>query len=97
MQLLEEGQAECRTAREPNPGTAASHRETGAAVLAAIATLPANQQEVFRLKFQEQLSYREISTVTGFHVNHVRYLIHTALKTMREQLRDQLELAGVTR
>ncbi|MCK5863042.1 MAG: sigma-70 family RNA polymerase sigma factor [Candidatus Hydrogenedentes bacterium] len=97
MQPLREGQAERQAAPGPNPGAAASNTETGAAVIAAMATLPDNQQEVFRLKFQNQLSYREISDVTGFPVNNVRYLIHTALQTMREQLRDRLELAGATR
>ncbi len=97
MQLLTEGQAERQAATGPNPGAAAANTETGAAVVAAMATLPENQQEVFRLKFQDQLSYREISNVTGFPVNNVRYLIHTALQTMREQLRDRLELAGAAR
>jgi DNA-directed RNA polymerase specialized sigma24 family protein len=58
------------------------------------AALPDKQQEVFRLKFQDQLSYQEISDVTGFPLNNVRYLIHTALKALREQLRGQLDLAG---
>ncbi len=97
MQLLQEGQAERQPAPGPNPGAAASNTETGAAVLAAMAVLPEKQQEVFRLKFQDQLSYREISDVTGFPVNNVRYLIHTALKTMREQLRDRLEPSGAAR
>ncbi|HDP35753.1 MAG TPA: sigma-70 family RNA polymerase sigma factor [Candidatus Hydrogenedentes bacterium] len=97
MQLLEKGQAERRAAPGPTPEAAAANTETGAAVIAAMATLPENQQEVFRLKFQDQLSYREISDVTGFPVNNVRYLIHTALQTMREQLRDRLELAGAVR
>ncbi len=97
MQLLQEGQAERQPAHGPTPGAAASNTETSAAVIAAMATLPDNQQEVFRLKFQDQLSYREISDVTGFPVNNVRYLIHTALQTMREQLRDRLELAGAAR
>lgn len=75
------------------PGAAASGRETEALVLDCLAALPDNQQEVFRLKFQDQLSYKEISDVTGHPLNHVRYLIHISLKHMRERLRDRLELA----
>ena len=74
------------------PGEAAAGRETESLVLAALAKLPGNQQEVFRLKFQDQLSYKEISDVTGFPVHNVRYLLHTSLKTMREQLRGHFNL-----
>jgi RNA polymerase sigma-70 factor (ECF subfamily) len=48
--------------------------------------LPANQQEVIRLKFQSGLSYREISRVTGLTVSHVGVLIHTGLKSIRIKL-----------
>ncbi len=45
--------------------------------------LPANQQEVLRLKFQGELSYKEISEATGLSVSNVGFLIHTALKRLR--------------
>lgn len=60
--------------------------ETQAAVLAAIARLPENQQEVLRLKFQAGLSYREVSGVTGLSVSNVGYLLHVALKAVRKDL-----------
>jgi RNA polymerase sigma-70 factor (ECF subfamily) len=56
-------------------------------VLMALAELPAAEQEVLRLRFQEELSYREISTVTGLTVGHVGFLIHTGIKRLRERLR----------
>ncbi len=87
MQSLEPEQAERQPSPAPTPRDAAQGSETEAAVLHALATLPENQQEVFRLKFENQLSYQEISEVTGATRNHVRYLIHTSLKAMREQLR----------
>ena len=80
------------SAAQPPGATAAGH-ETEAMVLDTLAALPEPQQEVFRLKFQDQLSYKEISDVTGHPVNHVRYLIHISLKHMREALRDRLEPA----
>lgn len=46
--------------------------------------LPDNQQEVIRLKFQQGLSYKEISSVTGLTVTNVGFLIHTGLKKLRE-------------
>ena len=48
--------------------------------------LPENQQEVIRLKFQNGLSYREISHVTQLSVSNVGYLIHIAIKKIRKQL-----------
>ena len=51
-----------------------------------LATLSQNQQEVVRLKFQSGLSYREISEVTDLSVTNVGFLLHTALKKIREKL-----------
>lgn len=45
-----------------------------------------NQKEVVRLKFQNGLSYREISEITKLTVTNVGYLLHTALKQIREQV-----------
>jgi RNA polymerase sigma factor (sigma-70 family) len=55
-------------------------------VLAMLATLPERQQEVIRLKFQGDLSYREIANVMDLTINHVGVLIHNGLKTIRERL-----------
>ena len=70
----------------PSPSTIAEHRDSAARVLDLVDRLPANQQEVIRLKFQGGLSYREISRVTGLTVSHVGVLIHTGLKSIRIKL-----------
>lgn len=75
----------CCSTCEP-PHAAVEREETHAAVLAQVGRLPANQQEVVRLKFQAGLSYREIAGVTGLSVSNVGYLLHTALKTVRREL-----------
>ena len=75
--------AACATRQMPSD--AVESQESHEAVLAAIARLPDNQQEVVRLKFQSGLSYREIAGVTGLSVSNVGYLLHVALKTVREQ------------
>jgi RNA polymerase sigma-70 factor (ECF subfamily) len=54
--------------------------------MAVLATLPPNQQEVVRLKFHGELSYREISRITGLSETNIGYLIHVAVKTVRERL-----------
>jgi RNA polymerase sigma factor (sigma-70 family) len=56
-------------------------------VLAAVAELPPAQQEVLRLRFQEELSYREISAITHHSVGNVGFLIHTGIRQVRQRLR----------
>ena len=48
--------------------------------------LPARQQEILRLKFQEGLSYKQIASVTQVSVSNVGFLLHQALKTLRARL-----------
>ena len=68
------------------PAEAAAARETGASVGAALAELPPDQQEAIRLKFQEGLSYREISRITGMPEGTVGYLIHVGIQALRKRL-----------
>jgi RNA polymerase sigma factor (sigma-70 family) len=72
---------------EVSPARAAERREAAGDVLRAIDELPANQQEVIRLKFQNDLSYREISRITNLSVSNVGFLIHTGIKTLRQRVR----------
>jgi RNA polymerase sigma-70 factor (ECF subfamily) len=60
--------------------------ETSSGVAEKIESLPDNQREVIRLKFQQGLSYKEISAVTGLSVSNVGFLIHTGIKRVRENL-----------
>ena len=91
MQTVDPATLAAQPSPQPAPRAVAQGRETETLALEAFSELPENQQEVFRLKFQEQLSYKEISEVTGFPVANVRYLIHISLKKVRAVLREQLE------
>ena len=51
-----------------------------------LARLPERQQEAIRLKFQDSLSYRQISGVMGLSESNVGYLIHTGIKDIRQRL-----------
>ncbi|MGR3218697.1 MAG: RNA polymerase sigma factor [Candidatus Anammoxibacter sp.] len=64
-------------------------QETKGTVFDAIQTLPANQREVINLKFQSELSYKEISKITGLSVSNVGFLIHNGIKSMRLLLEKQ--------
>ena len=88
MQPMPEGLAEQFPAAAPTPDAAAGHQETGARIRAAVDALPDKQQAVFRLKFEDRLSYQEISDITGHSLSNVRYFIHTALKSLRVELAD---------
>ncbi|MGI8432912.1 MAG: RNA polymerase sigma factor [Chthoniobacterales bacterium] len=75
--------------REPVAGPAPNERieweEARGFLLRIVATLPPRQQEVLQLKFQNDLSYQEISEITQLSVSHVGVLLHTALKSLRER------------
>jgi RNA polymerase sigma factor (sigma-70 family) len=70
-----------------NPANAVEQTDAALHILKLLETLPPNQQEVLRLKFQHALSYREISEVTELSESNVGFLIHTGLKTIRETMR----------
>lgn len=61
-------------------------REEEATLLDRVSRLPKMQQEVLLLKFQEGLSYKQISAITMTSVGNVGYLLHHALRTLRSQL-----------
>jgi len=52
--------------------------------------LSENQREVILLKFEQGLSYEEISTVTKLSSGNVGFLLHTGLKRLRELLPPDL-------
>lgn len=86
MSLLDEAQAETLASESPDPSRAVEHRDDSSNVQSLLAALPANQQEVIRLKFQHGLSYKQIAEVTQLSVSNVGFLIHTGLKALRERL-----------
>ena len=68
------------------PYQAVELEETQRRALEALDALPPPQQEVIRLKFQQELSYRQIAEVTQQTPSNVGYLIHAGLKTLRQRL-----------
>ena len=51
-----------------------------------VSTLPVQQREVIRLKFQESMSYREIANITGYSTAHVGVLIHKGMTEIRKKM-----------
>ena len=89
MTALTDLDLETRASLDPDPAQAAEQNESAAAVLRLLDTLPPNQREVIRLKFQSGLSYLEISRVTSLTVTNVGFLLHTGLKTLRARLQSE--------
>lgn len=73
-------------ARDPGPAESAELRDSSHDVLSRLKSLPAQQHEAVRLKFQHQFSYREIADVMGLSESHVGVILHHALKSLRTQM-----------
>jgi RNA polymerase sigma-70 factor (ECF subfamily) len=72
-----------RTSEDPGPAAVLERREIAGSLLRLLDELSANQREVIRLKFQNDLSYKEISEITQLSVTNVGFLLHTGLKKLR--------------
>ena len=88
MALVETADAaiEGLSSTTPSPAVVAEAKDATSHVLKMLARLPGDQQEVIRLKFQHQMSYREISRITGHSETNVGFLIHRGIKSIREML-----------
>jgi RNA polymerase sigma factor (sigma-70 family) len=75
---------------QPDPSDEAGRDELLGHVWTVLEQLPRNQREVIRLKFQHDLSYKEISNITGLSVTNVGFLLHTGVKRLRKLLQHTL-------
>jgi RNA polymerase sigma factor (sigma-70 family) len=87
---------------DPGEGEGGSHAETSdpqplpdeqiarlegiGLVRLSLGSLDERSRELIRLKFHENLSYKEMSTRTGLTVGHVGYLLHHAIKAVADEL-----------
>lgn len=71
---------------QPLPDEQLARWEAIGRVRLGMEALDLRSREVVRLKFTENLSYKEISGRTGLSVGHVGYLLHHALKSLAEDL-----------
>ena len=71
---------------QPLPDEQIARWEGIGLVRLSLEILDERSRELIRLKFNENLSYKEISLRTGLKVGHVGYLLHHALKTIADEL-----------
>jgi RNA polymerase sigma-70 factor (ECF subfamily) len=71
---------------QPLPDEQIARLEGIGLVRLSLETLDERSRELVRLKFNEDLSYKEISARTGLTTGNVGYLLHHALKTIADEL-----------
>jgi len=71
---------------QPLPDEQIARWEGIGLVRLSLETLDERSRELVRLKFNEELSYKEISARTGLNIGHVGYLLHHALKAVADEL-----------
>jgi len=71
---------------QPLPDEQIARWEGIGLVRLSLETLDERSRELIRLKFDEDLSYKEISARTGLNIGHVGYLLHHALKAIADEL-----------
>ena len=76
---------------QPLPDECLERMEAIGQTRLSLDVLDARSRELIRLKFEEGLSYKEISERTGLSMSNVGYLLHHALK----DLAGALKKAGV--
>jgi len=89
MTVVENETMEHLSTTEDDPAEIAEREESHSEVMRFLDRLPPNQKEVIRLKFQGDMSYKEISEVTSLSVSNVGFLMHTGLKRLRQLLPQQ--------
>ena len=93
MDSLQDEQTNSVQSGAAEPSALVARNEAYTLALEALSTLPENQQEAVRLKFQDEMTYREISQVMGISLGTVSRLIAAALVGLRDQLRGTIDLA----
>ena len=90
MVALEDDRAARLEGTMASPDRVADWDERVDQVLNSLNRLSDNQREVIQLKFQQGLSYQEISEATGLTPGNVGFLLHTGLKRLRDLLPEDI-------
>ncbi len=86
---LETSTVEQRPDRQKSPDSALEQADAFGQAMCFLKTLNEKEQELIKLKYQQQLSYKEISTITGNTVSNVGFILHSALKKLRFKINCQ--------
>ena len=90
MSALTDQRIETTESREPSPYDRMKKDDSLSRITGMIDRLPEKQKEVIYLKFQHNLSYREISEITSLSVSNVGFILHTAIRQLRNQMTQEV-------
>lgn len=79
---------ENQSAHEPMPDEQITRIEAIGQIRLVLQKLAPKKRELLRLKFEEELSYKEISLKTGLSVSNVGYQLHHLLKSLATEIQD---------
>lgn len=69
------------------PDESIVHQEALGMVRLSLETLDVRSRELVRLKFEEDMTYRQIAEKTGLSVSNVGYVLHHAVKSLAIELK----------
>jgi RNA polymerase sigma-70 factor (ECF subfamily) len=69
------------------PDESIVHQEALGMVRLSLETLDLRSRELVRLKFEEDMTYRQIAEKTGLSVSNVGYVLHHAVKSLSIELK----------
>jgi len=78
---------------DSGPAVRVERRQSLSRVLDALDRLSERDRQVVILKFSAGLRYKEIADVMELSVSNVGFILHTALKTLRDELGDAVTVA----
>lgn len=73
------------------PATIAAGHDLGRRIEAALESLPPEQREVFLLRMDGNLSFKEIAKLQGVSINTALARMHYAVKKLRALLKDEYD------
>jgi len=94
MRLITDEQQDTFAATYESPTDAAERVDVYNRVTEVMQSLPPRQQEIVRLKFQHGMSYKEIAEVMNLTSTNVGFILHTAIKTLREGMGSDPQRTG---
>lgn len=74
----------------PDPSQNSDSHELCDRVWVLVDQLTANQREVIRLKFLHDCSYKDIARITGLSIGNVGFIMHMAIRKLRDLLNREL-------
>lgn len=96
MTVLSDVKLHTTEAQDDSPAKNAVMTDDKHTLKSLIQGLPEREQEVLRLKFQNGLSYKEISEITKLSVTNVGFILHKTIKELRGQFQQHRQTGGLS-